>query len=181
MDASLETILLEERAKLLAFVRKKIADPELAEDVLHDSLLKAIRAAPELQDKERVIPWLYRIVNNAIIDTYRHRQVETRYLETYGPREDLVVEPEDEATLCACFRALLPSLPADYAELIETLELNDGDPAAAAERLQITRNNLKVRRHRARQALRQRLEETCRVCAKHGCLDCTCQSPLPTA
>jgi hypothetical protein len=28
----------------------------------------------------------------------------------------------------------------------------------------------------ARQALKQRLEETCRICAVHGCLDCTCQS-----
>ena len=25
-----------------------------------------------------------------------------------------------------------------------------------------------------RQQLRQRLEETCRTCAEHGCLDCTC-------
>lgn len=180
MSDVLETILVDERAKLLAFVRKKISDPELAEDVLQDSLLKAIRSAPELQDKERIIPWLYRIVNNAIIDTYRHQEVETRYLEIYGPREELVVEPEEEATLCACFRALLPSLPADYGEIIETLELNEGDPAAVADHLQITRNNLKVRRHRARQALRQRLEETCRVCAKHGCLDCTCELPLPT-
>ena len=180
MSETLETILLDERTKLLAFVRKKISDPELAEDVLQDSLLKAIKAAPELQNKERIIPWFYRIVNNVIIDTYRHQEVETRHLETYGPREDVVVEPEDETTLCACFRALLPSLPADYAELIETLELNEGDPAAVADRLQITRNNLKVRRHRARQALRQRLEETCRICAKHGCLDCTCESPLPT-
>ncbi len=181
MSETLETILLDERAKLLAFVRKKISDPELAEDVLQDSLLKAVGAAPDLQNKERIIPWFYRILNNAIIDTYRHHEVETRYLETYGPREAVVVEPEDEATLCACFRALLPTLPADYAELIETLELNEGDPAEVAERLQITRNNLKVRRHRARQALRQRLEQTCRVCATHGCLDCTCESPLPTA
>ncbi len=68
-----------------------------------------------------------------------------------------------------------PALKPEYAELIEKMELADGDPAQVAKQLGINRNNLKVRRHRARQALRERLEETCRVCAKHGCLDCTCQ------
>jgi len=44
-----------------------------------------------------------------------------------------------------------------------------------AKELGITPNNLKVRRHRARQQLRERLEEVCRTCAKHGCLDCSCE------
>lgn len=45
-----------------------------------------------------------------------------------------------------------------------------------AEHLGITRNNLKVRRYRARQQLRERLEETCQACAEQGCLDCTCST-----
>ena len=61
------------------------------------------------------------------------------------------------------------------AELIIELELWDGDPARLAAQLGITRNNLKVRRHRARRALRQRLEEFCRSCAVHGYPDCPCQ------
>lgn len=181
MSEVLVRALLPERAKLLAFVRTKVADPELAEDILQDSLLKAMRAAPDLRDDERILPWFYRILQNAIIDMYRRRQVEQNYLESEGPQTELVVTPDEETVLCACFRALLPTLPADYAALIEALELNDGDPAEVAARLQITRNNLKVRRHRARQALRQRLEESCRLCANHGCLDCTCQSPAPSA
>jgi RNA polymerase sigma-70 factor (ECF subfamily) len=28
--------------------------------------------------------------------------------------------------------------------------------------------------HRARQALRRRLEESCGTCAEHACLDCSC-------
>lgn len=68
----------------------------------------------------------------------------------------------------------MPTLKPEYAALIEELELTDSDPARVAERLGITLNNLKVRRHRARQALRKRLEETCRTCAEHRCLNCTC-------
>ena len=40
--------------------------------------------------------------------------------------------------------------------------------------LGITESNLRVRLHRARQALRQRLEETCRTCPIHGYMDCDC-------
>ncbi len=40
------------------------------------------------------------------------------------------------------------------------LELQPGDPGEVAAQLNIQPNNLKVRRHRARQALKQRLEVT---------------------
>jgi RNA polymerase sigma-70 factor (ECF subfamily) len=68
--------------------------------------------------------------------------------------------------------------------MIERLDLEPGDPGVVAQELKIQPNKLKVRRHRARQALKQLLEETCRTCAIHGCLDCTCRldtSPKATA
>ncbi|NUM68617.1 RNA polymerase subunit sigma-70, partial [candidate division KSB1 bacterium] len=68
--------LLNQREQLLAYVRRKVSDSALAEDVLQDSLLKALRAAPELRDEEKLVPWFYRILNNAITDVYRRRQVE---------------------------------------------------------------------------------------------------------
>lgn len=178
MNAALVSHLTGNREKLLAYVRRKISDPALAEDVLQDSLLKALRAAPELRDEEKLVPWFYRVLNNAIIDVYRHKNVEAKHSETFNDTHEQLAEqePEDEAKLCACFRELLPTLKPEYAELIERMELAGSDPALVAEQLGIKRNNLKVRRHRARQALRERLEETCRVCAKHGCLDCTCQT-----
>lgn len=168
--------LLDHRQKLLAFVRGKISDPALAEDILQDSLLKALRAAPELRDEEKLIPWFYRILNNAIIDHYRRKATASKYQAAHAGEAEPAIEPEDEAAICACFRELIPTLKPEYAGLIEELELSGGDPAQAARRRGLTRNNLKVRRHRARQALRQRLEETCRLCAKHGCLDCTCNT-----
>jgi RNA polymerase sigma factor (sigma-70 family) len=168
--------LLGHREQLLAYVRRKISPPELAEDVLQDSLLKALRAAPTLQDDDKLVPWFYRILHNAITDFYRHRQVEAHSLAGAAAIPEPVAgpDPEDEAVLCGCFRALIPTLKPEYATLIEQLELADGDPGQVAAQLGITRNTLKVRRHRARQALRRRLEDTCRVCAKHGCLDCSC-------
>ena len=45
---------------------------------------------------------------------------------------------------------------------------------ALASALGLTLNNLNVRLHRARQRLREKVEATCHVCSKHGCLDCSC-------
>ena len=74
-------------------------------------------------------------------------------------------EPEVEQRLCECFRALLPMLKPEYAEVIEVLDLANESTEAATTRLGISANNLKVRHHRARQAARRKLEATCRVCA----------------
>jgi RNA polymerase sigma-70 factor (ECF subfamily) len=160
---------------MLRYIKSKIADPELAEDILQESLLKALSSAPELRDDQKIIPWFYRIVNNAITDLYRHRGVVAKYMGPIPDGAEPGIEPEERATICACMRDLIPTLKPEYAELIEGLDLNEEDNEAVAERIGITRNNLKVRHHRARTQLRQRLEETCRSCATHGCLDCSCK------
>lgn len=177
VSVALETKLATGRDQFLAFVRRRIADPDLAEDVLQDAYVRAVSAAPELRNEERITAWFYRTLRNAIVDAYRRRDVRQRRDESLEtPDLDLPEEPseEDDRVLCACFHELLPTLNPGYAELIEAVELGDEPPEAAAQRLGVTPNNLKVRRHRARQALRRRLEETCRLCAAHGCLDCTC-------
>ena len=180
-DAGQIGALLAGRERFLAYVRSKISDPEVAEDILQESLLKALRSAPELKDEERLVPWFYRVLQNAITDTYRRRAVERQRVgvlevDRLGEQEPAAeLSAEEEAVLCECFRPLVPALRSEYAELIEALDLGSETSDQAATRLGITANNLKVRHHRARQALRKRLEETCRVCAEHHCLDCTCE------
>jgi RNA polymerase sigma-70 factor (ECF subfamily) len=176
-DDAIEALFVENHTRLLGFVRSKVDDPDLAEDIVQDSLLKALRAAPDVRDEERMTSWFYRIVRNGITDAHRRSAARGRGLERLAAAE--IHEhptPEDEARLCECFRSLLPTLKPGYAELIEAMDLGGVDPGDMARRLEITSNNLKVRRHRARRQLRQRLETTCGVCAEHGCTDCSCAS-----
>ena len=184
--ARIQTVeaLVASRERFLAYVRGRVSDPELAEDILQEGLLRAVRAAPSLRDEERLVPWFYRVLQNAIVDAYRRRGVERAHITGLDPQdadalgavEAEAATPEEEAVLCACFEPLVGELKPEYADLIESMDLRGEAPEAAAARLGITPNNLKVRRHRARQALRKRLEETCGVCAEHHCLDCTCQA-----
>jgi RNA polymerase sigma-70 factor (ECF subfamily) len=175
---SLEQHLLRERGRLLAFIRSRIDDADLAEDVLQESLLKALRAAPDLRDDERVTAWLYQIVRNAITDAYRRRAAARDARERLAAEQAAdVLTPEDEAALCACVLDVVPTLKPEYAAVVEA-DLAGRTTAATTAALGITPTNLKVRRHRAHRQLRERLEQTCRLCATHGCLDCTCR-PRP--
>jgi RNA polymerase sigma factor (sigma-70 family) len=170
-----EQALIDQRAKLLRYVNSKVGDPALAEDLFQDSLLKALQGAGDLRDEDRLIPWFYRILNNAVADHYRKREVAARYLPQLAEESGSELPLDERAALCECFVDLIPTLKAEYAEIIRRLDLAGEDPAQVAADLHISANNLKVRHHRARQVLRQRLEETCRICAEHACLDCTCK------
>lgn len=176
---ALDAALRHQREALLAFVRSRLDDPALAEDVLHDGLLRALAAAPDLRDDERMTAWLYQIVRNAVTDTYRRRAVAARRADAYAAEvaADAAADrfsDADEARACACLAAVVPTLGRGYAAVVEA-DLAGRDAASVADALGISRGALKVRRHRAHRQLRERLEQTCRTCATHGCLDCTCR------
>ena len=82
--------------------------------------------------------------------------------------------PEVEAALCHCFEALLPALRPEYSEILRRVDLEGSRPADFAREAGLTANNAMVRLHRARKALRADLQRSCRTCADHGCLDCSC-------
>jgi DNA-directed RNA polymerase specialized sigma24 family protein len=111
------------------------------------------------------------------VDAYR-RGAADGYQVDLSLAGSLEMDEKEHRVLCACFQALLPGLKPEYGELIQILDLDEEPTDAVAARLGITATNLKVRRHRARQALRRKLEETCRVCAEHHCLDCTCRQDV---
>ena len=72
------------------------------------------------------------------------------------------------------FEALLPALRPEYADVLRRVDLAGERPAEVARALGLTANNAMVRLHRARKALRADLQRSCRTCADHGCLDCSC-------
>jgi len=165
------------RSQYLAFVRGRVSDPDLAEDILQEALLRAFRAAPDIDDEERLAAWFYRVLRNAVVDAYRRQDVRARRVERLSDDYDLADPSEaDERDLCECFRALLPSLRPEYAAVLSAVDLEQRPAQEVADELGLTTNNLNVRRHRARRALRESLEATCRICAEHGCLDCTCET-----
>ena len=157
----------------VGFARKRIADPELAADVVQDSLLKAMKSAATLREDENVVAWFYRILRNSITDLYRRRATETKMLEKFADEPQF--SEADHFEFCKCMAGVIDTLKPEYAAAIREVDLKDRPTAAVAGELQTTANNLTVRLHRARHQLRERLEQACRLCSKHGCLNCTCE------
>jgi RNA polymerase sigma factor (sigma-70 family) len=172
--------LLEQGSAFRAFLRKRLSDDALVEDLLQQSLLKAVERSHELKRSDSAVSWFYRILRNAVVDYYRSHAADRRKVE--GLLQEMVASGEDQTpaldalrpTVCACLGTLLRQMRPAYADLIRRIDLEGESPAAVAKDLQVTANNLTVRLHRARLALRTTLENTCGVCTKHGCLHCTC-------
>ena len=171
-----EQALLKNLRTFVAFTRKRVGDPHLAEDIVQESLLKALRSDRKPAPNEDVMAWFYRILRRSIIDVYRRHVVRDRAFERL--RAELPEEPDAgaERLLCQCVKRLLPGLPQQYQDLLQRIDLDGASPKEAASALGLTINNLNVRLHRARQRLRAGLEKSCKICSRHGCLNCTCDT-----
>ena len=173
--ASVEGAIVKNLQTFVAFARNRLGDHHLAEDVVQESLIKALTADRHPETDEETTAWFYRILRLAIIDVYRKQGARSRALERFEKEFPGSPDEEDERELCKCFRRLLTLVPEQYRELLEEVDLKGGELDAVAAKLGLTRNNLTVRLHRARKHLRKALTSNCRACSVHGCLDCTCE------
>ncbi len=170
----LEESLIENLHVFTAFARSRVGDPHLAEDVVQESLVKALKSANQPAGVEDTVTWFYRILRHSIIDLYRRDAARKSALEKFERELPEAPDADVDKVLCQCFKRLLPAIPENYRELLQHIDLDGEDTAQTAADLGLTRNNLTVRLHRARKHLREELVKNCRSCAKHGCLDCTC-------
>lgn len=178
--AQIEKHLVKEHDAFLAFVRKRIADPELAADIVQESFLKALKSGHQLRDRENLIAWFYRILRRTIIDAYRRRDARGRALDQFEMEINQPMSTSEQRAVCKCLRLLLPALRPEYAEVIDRVELQGQPIDKVAKELGVSASNVRVRLHRGRNQLRQRLKQTCQVCAEHHCLDCECDQRTAT-
>jgi len=167
--------LFAERERFLGFVRRRVRDRDLAEDILQSAYVQALRAGGELRDPGSAPAWFYRILRNAVIDWYRSRAAESDALErlTRDMTEDAVQEPS-HGMPCGCVEAAIAGLNERYASVLREVELGEGSISWYAASHGMTRGNAAVRAHRARAALRKQLLRCCGDCAARGCIDCGC-------
>src|SRR3954464_15951597 len=76
-----------ERTRLWAFIRKRIADPSEAEDILQDVLFEFVEAYHQAMQIEQVGAWLFRVARNRIIRRFR-KKMEVLIAERLGDEAD---------------------------------------------------------------------------------------------
>ena len=169
--------LLDGRREFLGYLRRRLGSLDEAEDALQDFSLKVIRSARSVDQDDKINAWLGQILRHTLIDHYRRRAVrhrtETAYAQELSIAED-APEAEDEHRTCGCLHAALRRLRPDHAELLRRADLEEEPRARVAADLGLTVNALNVRLHRARQALRVELENSCAACGTGKFQDCAC-------
>lgn len=170
--------LVENHRRFLAFVKARVGDSALAEDILQAAFVKTAEDVASIRDEDTAVAWFYRLLRNAVIDLHRKRGAEARALERFAHElpESVDALPDVKSTLCACVLPLVAELSPEYRDVLERVDLRGEAIASVAADGNITENNARVRLHRARQALRRSVTRACGTCAAHGCLDCSCGS-----
>ena len=157
--------LMEYREYLVRFARRKLHDPSLAEDAVHDVFEAVLSGCASFAGRSALRSWLTAILKNKIVDTIRQR---ARFdsLECGEGDDDNSAEarveacdsagPEEIATyreLLAHTLGRIAKLPQGLRDVMQFRVLQDESSVKVCRRLGISEASLFVRLHRARKQL----------------------------
>jgi RNA polymerase sigma factor (sigma-70 family) len=172
-DRAIALTVQRERGRLLALIRRSIADASEAEDILQEALYELVVAYRMLQPVQQAGAWLARVARNRIIDRFRRKT--TRSAPAPGPDEaepgsglgDLLPAADADAesavmreVLLAQIEAALAELPREQREVFIAHELEGVSFRELSARTGVSINTLLARKRYALQFLRGRLQAT---------------------
>jgi RNA polymerase sigma factor (sigma-70 family) len=177
LSAAIAERLVSNHREFLGFLERRVGSRTEAEDILQEAFVKSVERGGSVRDGESVVAWFYRVLRNAVIDHHRRRGAAGRAIEAFARELDEAVEPAADvvANVCACVRSLSDTLKPEYGHALRRIDVEGMSVQGYAAEIGIEANNAAVRVHRAREALRKRVQASCGTCAEHGCLDCTCK------
>ncbi len=132
-------------------------DPQLADDLVQETLTKALKKVGSLKDPGSINAWAFSILANCHRDHYRRSRPEEEYQEL--PDEDLPTADQLLQTreTVARVRESVARLGRGQREVLALVDLEGFSYAEVAEILQIPIGTVMSRLNRARQALRRLL------------------------
>jgi RNA polymerase sigma-70 factor, ECF subfamily len=172
-EEQLETLVRTHMPALLRVARRFMRSEEDARDAVQDAFVSAFRGIDKFESNAKLSTWLHRIVVNACLMRLRSQKRRPEEdIEEYLPRfhEDghriESSEPWSEsadailqrAEIRDVVRSAIDQLPDTHREVLLLRDIEELSTDEAAEILHVTPNAVKVRLHRARQALRTLLD-----------------------
>jgi RNA polymerase sigma-70 factor (ECF subfamily) len=167
-EAAYEQLVRSETRHLLAVARRFLRNEEDAHDAVQQAFLSAFRALPTFNGQSRLTTWLHRIVANAALmkvrtsgrrpeDSIEH--LLPKFLEDGHHAEQFSdwALPADVKMLRretrAQVRAAIDALPDSYRTVLLLRDIEELSTEDTAQTLGVNPNTVKIRLHRARQAL----------------------------
>jgi RNA polymerase sigma-70 factor (ECF subfamily) len=165
------------RAKVFHYSWLMCRNREDAEEVAQETLLKVFESFAHLREPERVRPWVFRIARNACL-MKRRKSVfappRELSLDDFLPQmnhdggdariqiADWSLLPDDRLLRSEMKQVLdqaISELPEHYRTVILLRDMEELSTLETAETLDLTEDVVKTRLHRARLAVRQKLDE----------------------
>ena len=168
MKPPFENIVRENTAWILAYVRSRMSNKSLAEDLVQDIWIKVYRAYDGYVEDGRLRPWLMQIARNTLLnhqsraDRIFVSSLDERFDENdslYGVLCD-GESPEDECLrkeLIAQVLSLVETLPNEQRRVISLRFLDGLSVTETAQRMQIPPGSVKSKTHYAIKTMKERM------------------------
>jgi len=152
-------LLANNRDRLYRMAFAWTGNPQLADDLVQQTLLKALDNQKQLRDFSAAEGWLFRILANCLTD---YRRAKREFLS--GDNLELVdkATPENrfkEEQLVQKVRNAVQALPINHRQVVTLVDLEEFSYASVAQILDIPVGTVMSRLCRGRRALRERLLE----------------------
>lgn len=157
----LKSRLEQSRVRLYRLAYSWCHDPGLADDLVQETLLKALNNHHQIRDRDRMESWLFSILTNCWRDYFRRQrpmddidEMEDAYPSQGSSPEDLHLQGE----IVSQVRHAISKLPMGQRQVLTLVDLEEFSYGEAAEILAIPVGTVMSRLCRARQALKECLE-----------------------
>lgn len=153
-----EAIYQQFRMPLLRFIRYKVGDAHVAEDLLQDVFIKASQSLERLKDEKKIRSWLFSIASNTIIDHYRKHQI------PLSDETDIAQDVENRTVLqelSCCIEPFLDALPSGQHEAIKAIYLHEQTQAEYASQNDLNLSTVKSQVRRAKASMKAFFEACC--------------------
>ena len=171
-EAAFETLVRSYGGRMLSVARRLLGNDDDAQDAVQEAFLSAFKALAAFDGRSKLSTWLHRIVVNAALmklRTQKRRPEQSiddllpKFKEDgheAGPRtrwEDSATNAERTETQ-QLIREQILTLPETYRTVLLLRDIEENDTETVAQILAVSPAAVKVRLHRARQALRTLLD-----------------------
>lgn len=157
---------------MLRLAQRVLMDSQLAEDAVQEALLNVHVMGDGFDGRADLRTWLYRVTLNAALGVQRKRVDDESDIDDLQPLFDTnacrieepwgqlrtIDEVMEQAELTAFVRQSVETLPEAYRVCLQLRDFEELSVREVSEVLGISEENVKVRTHRARSALKRLLE-----------------------
>jgi RNA polymerase sigma-70 factor, ECF subfamily len=157
------TDMVSHRSALVRYAQRKLHDPVLAEDVVHDVFEAVLSGRARFGGRAALRSWLTAVLKHKIVDLVRQRAHYDSLDEGDGDEDGAATDitctaprPDELAEQRQALRhtlARIEALPSGLRDVVRLRVLQDRSTEEVCRDLAITEDNLFVRLHRARKQL----------------------------